>query len=384
MSCQWIDVTGIADGIYKLGVVVNWDHTPDALGRDETSYDNNWGQVCLDLDRSSGTLVATVIEEGCEPYIDCEGVVWGNAFLDCNGDCGGSTLSGDLDSNGEQELTDAEMYVDQILGDDITAEICTDLNGSGSITVADAALLSLCNWFNISHEHPDSSGVHNKCNFPVDNIINPFDTVTFSIGDVNWDEAYLDVHVKNPYNRIVGYQFEMTGLEITSVVSIADPITYPITPSFLLGGNEIIGLSYEDSSLVKSPILQPLCRIYFINPDDEICIDPIVDVVNEQYHTTLHQIVDGCVSSTGVTDMEIEGKVAFVPNPMEQTGTLHFENPTRAVYTLIITDLAGREVRRIAGVTGTSVTIDRGDMASGSYQYTLQGAVQYSGKFTVR
>ena len=186
--------------------------------------------------------------------------------------------------------------------------------------------MSLCNVYNLAHEHPDSSGVHNKCNLPTDNIVNVFDTTTFSIGNVNFNENYLDVHVKNPYNRIVGYQFSLTGLEITSVVSIADPIGYPITPSFLLGGQEVIGLSYQDSSLAKSPEFQALCRVYFINPEDEICIDPVVDVVNEDYHTTLHNVVDGCVISSSVDEVALQREVVFHPT-MTQEATLSFYTP---------------------------------------------------------
>ena len=42
LSCQWIDVTGIPDGVYHLVVRVNWDYDPDALGRHENNYENNW------------------------------------------------------------------------------------------------------------------------------------------------------------------------------------------------------------------------------------------------------------------------------------------------------------------------------------------------------
>ena len=168
------------------------------------------------------------------------------------------------------------------------------------------------------------------------------------------------------------------------MVSIADPIGYPITPSFLLGGQEVIGLSYQDSSLAKSPEFQALCRVYFINPEDEICIDPVVDVVNEDYHTTLHHVVDGCVISSSVDEVALQREVMFSPNPMTQEATLSFYNPTREQFTLVITDLAGREVMRQTGITGTSVRIDRGDLAVGTYQYVLQGRIRYTGKFGVR
>ena len=32
LSCQWIDVTDVADGTYFLIVRANWDFIPDALG----------------------------------------------------------------------------------------------------------------------------------------------------------------------------------------------------------------------------------------------------------------------------------------------------------------------------------------------------------------
>lgn len=383
LSCQWIDVTDVEDGTYKLGVLVNWDHTPDALGRDEMSYENNYAQVCLNLDRSSGSLQIEVVED-CELYVDCTGEVWGNAQVDCNGDCNGTALAGDLDNNGGQELVDAEMYVDQILQDDIQTLPCTDLNTSGDITVADAALLSLCNVFTLAHEHPDSSGIHNKCNFPMDNIVNVFDSVTFTIGDVNWDDSFIDVHVKNPYNRVVGYQFEMSGLQITSVVSIADPLEYPVNPSFLLGGTEVIGLSYQDSSLTKSIDFQPLCRIYFINPESEICIESITDVVNEQYERTLHSIVDGCRISTSVDEMALTKGYQVAPNPMKDQATVTFYNPNRDEYTFVLTDLTGREVFREAGISGTEVRVDRNGLPAGTYQFVLRGKVTHTGRISMR
>ena len=69
---------------------------------------------------------------------------------------------------------------------------------------------------------------------------------------------------------------------------------------------------------------------------------------------------------------------------MTQEATLSFYNPTREQFTLVITDLAGREVMRQTGITGTSVRIDRDDLAVGTYQYVLQGRIRYTGKFGVR
>ncbi|MCB0759973.1 MAG: T9SS type A sorting domain-containing protein [Flavobacteriales bacterium] len=383
LSCQWIDVTDVPDGDYTLIVRVNWDESPDALGHYEQSYTNNWAQVCLNIDRSGGELEYTILDD-CEVYVDCEGVEFGTAVQDCNGECGGTALAGDLDNNGAQEFADATSYVDHILANDIDATMCNDLNQDDDINVTDAALLALCQYYNVAHQHPDSSGVHNKCNLPVAELINPFDSVWFRIADINLDQNYLDIEVRNPYNRIVGYQFEMSGLEITSIASIADPISYPITPDFSLGGSTVIGLSYEDSSLVKSLEFQPLVRLYYMNPANEICISSIVDVVNDYYQNTMNYIIDGCVSTVGVTELTNEGNVSVYPNPFSEQTEIQFSNPTRSVYQLVISDLSGRVVRQEGGITGGRVTVERGELAQGTYQFVLTGDLTYKGRLIVK
>ena len=45
-----------------------------------------------------------------------KGTLYGQAVADCNGDCNGTALVGDLDFNGAQEYTDAVAYVEGILG----------------------------------------------------------------------------------------------------------------------------------------------------------------------------------------------------------------------------------------------------------------------------
>ena len=170
--------------------------------------------------------------------------------MDCNGDCGGTALMGDLDGDADQDLTDAEAYVDGILGNDLEAVACNDLDQDGELTVSDAALMAQCQYWDIAHEHPDSSGFHDKCQFPAPHIVNPFDSVWFRLGEVNWAQGFFDVEVLNPHNRILGYQFDIS-CGIQQAVSLADPLEYMITPEFALGGGTLIGLSYEDESMSK-------------------------------------------------------------------------------------------------------------------------------------
>lgn len=279
---------------------------------------------------------------------------------------------GDLDANGAQEFADAVAYVEHILGDDIEALPCTDVDQDDEITVTDAAHLALCQHFNELHQHPDSSGFHDKCNFPVNHIVNPYDTVHFTIGAVNWGQQYMDIHVHNPNNRIVGYQFSMSGMTISSAVSLADPIEYSITPSFTPGGVEVIGLSYDDMSFPKHYEFAPLVRLYWASMGDEVCIDFITDVVNDDYHNTLNVIEEGCVTASGVSEsLDAEAPMLY-PNPMTDQATLRFSNPTRSAMDLTITDPTGRVVYT-ARPTGTLHTIDRGSLPAGTYIYTLVG-----------
>lgn len=383
LSCQWIDVTEVEDGTYFLIVRANWEFIPDALGRDETDYTNNYAAVCVNFDRSTGELAVNLWDD-CESFYDCEGTEFGGAVADCNGDCNGTALVGDLDYNGAQEYTDAVAYVEGILGDDIATAPCTDIDQDGEITVSDAALMSRCQYWNEAHEHPDSTGFHDKCDFPVQEIINLYDTTHFKIGEVNWDQGYLDVHVYNPNNRIVGYQLEFSGIEISQAVSLADVVNYPIEPSFVPGGSEVIGLSYEGESMVKFYEWTPMLRLYWINVDEEVCITDAVDVVNEDYYNTLINIVDGCVSSVA-SNMDEDHETTIVPNPMNDKATLSFYNPSRESMQLQIIDARGR-VARIERTSGNTHVINKENLAPGTYFIRLTGSNNspITGRFDVK
>ena len=366
LSCQWIDVTDVEDGTYYLIVRANYDFIPDALGREENSYDNNHAAVCVNLDRSSGSLAVEVVE-GCEPFYDCNGVLFGTSELDCNGDCNGTALVGDLDNNGAQEYADAVAYVEGILGNDLGVASCTDIDQDGQITVSDAALMSQCQWYNVAHEHPDSSGYHNKCSFPVQEITNIYDTVHFMVSDVNWDMNYFDVYVMNPDNRIVGYELDFTGVSISDAVSLADPIGYPISPSFVPGGNKVIGLSYDGASFHKNLEFVPFLRVYWSEAGDEVCLAEVIDVVNDQFQNTLHTMEDGCVSS--VLQLEATEALQVLPNPMVDVATVQFP---RGEWQLEVLDVQGRVVSS-QSVVGSSAMLRRESLTPGTYMVRVSG-----------
>lgn len=53
LDCQWIDVTNVPDGIYKLRVRVNFQEEPDFYGVHESTYQNNSAEVCFMLSRTA-------------------------------------------------------------------------------------------------------------------------------------------------------------------------------------------------------------------------------------------------------------------------------------------------------------------------------------------
>jgi len=373
LECQWIDVTDVPDGRYVFVTRVNWDFAPDKLGRIERDSLNNWAQVCIILDRSSGQLEMS-LDEDCEPYVDCTGELYGNAQIDCTGECGGTAVRGDLNESGTQEMLDAQQYVTEILGEDISPTPCNDLNADDTITVYDAALLASCVNYGTNHPH-EGSGAHDHCNFP-GGVLNTNDTVTLSIIGADFEEQYIDIGIYNPSTRINAYQFKMEGLMITTVENLAPEVEFPIAPLGMNG--QVIGISYQDSMIHKSSEVRPLCRIHYAElMDNFICISDIVDIVNQNHEQTVSLITDACVEYVPNNTIEVSNQLEcrLFPNPLTHSTRLVFSNSNQEVFQLEILTADGRVVESYSNLRGNEVEIDANGWASGLYWYRLRGAM---------
>ncbi len=371
LDCQWIDITNIEDGTYTLVNRVNWDNSPDFLGNYETNLSNNWAQACINIYTEANGSRNFELVETCEPFEDCAGEIYGAAQPDCTGECNGTVLMGDLNADGVQAMEDAHDYITQILGNDIIASSCNDLNADGEISVYDAALMASCLNYGAAHVHPETNA-HDHCNFPT-GLTNPNDLVTLSINDINFAEQYIDIDVVNPDNAINAYQFTMSGIEIMTVENLVEPAMYPITPNTVPGGDMVIGISYQDSLIFKSSIEQPLCRIYYSNiTNDEICIASIKSVVNQDYEQTTTAIGGECIMVTGVSNPLTLIEANISPNPTKGDAILTFPNTTNEIFTLSITDATGRAIRTYENLRGNQHTITRDELAAGVYLYHLQ------------
>jgi hypothetical protein len=187
------------------------------------------------------------------------------------------------------------------------------------------------------------------------------------VSDVNWDMNYFDVYVMNPDNRIVGYELDFTGVSISDAVSLADPIGYPISPSFVPGGNKVIGLSYDGASFHKNLEFVPFLRVYWSEAGDEVCLAEVVDVVNDQFQNTLHTMEDGCVSS--VLQLEATEALQVLPNPMVDVATVQFP---RGEWQLEVLDVQGRVVSS-QSVVGSSAMLRRESLTPGTYMVRVSG-----------
>lgn len=297
LACQWVDITTVPEGTYTLVVRTNWDQSPDNNGRYELRYDNNWAQVCFTFDRDgNGNVIDFVVEPlgSCSVPTDCLGQPFGTSQPDCNGDCPGLVVRGDANLSLEIEAEDAQIYVNDILGNDAQVTPCSDMDSDGAISVSDAAALSRCAIYGT--DYIDEFGVHNHCEW-ISEVTNQSQTTTLSIGEINTVDGYVDVFVLNPDNRIVGYEFEVSGMEILSAENLYTT-DYTITPATTLGGTKVIGLSYLDESIAKNLTPAPLVRLYYSTlSGPDVCVSNIVDIVNVEYHNTLTAI-GACMSIT--------------------------------------------------------------------------------------
>lgn len=368
LDCQWLDITDVDTGQYVLSVKVNWDHSPDALGHYEIGYENNTAQVCIRLTRDAQGALGFEILQECDPLTDCLGVPYGSAEMDCEGICEGQAVKGDLNADTLITTIDAVSYIDGILNESITASPCRDISGDGLISVWDAGLANNC-----ALNGPNN----NNCEFP-NSVINPGQTATLGYTAINSGEGYIDVFIKNPNSRIVGYEFNVSGIGIGDVESRINPVTYPMTPRFDVGGTKVISLSLVDSTIPKNFSPVPLVRIYYsaITDPDSICVSSVVHVLNTLYEPVLTILEDACLSTAGVAESP-EAAFNLFPNPAINQLTVDLQQALTAKTDVKILDASGRTILTLTAEQGQkTIGIPLKGIASGWYKVKIGNATR--------
>ncbi|MEL6922897.1 MAG: lysyl oxidase family protein, partial [Bacteroidota bacterium] len=377
LDCQWVDITDLPDGAYTLAIRVNWTEAPDLLGRRESNYDNNWAQVCFRLDRSSGTLQLTRVSDSCRRYTDCTGQLFGRAEIDCNGNCNGDALRGDLDANGQLDASDVAALIDASLNADLNAENCYDLNADARISVFDAALLQHCLANDEGHDH-DNGLFHPYCEFPK-GLEKPQDTALLSVVSVDYAQGSFELALQNVANRSYGLQLQLDGLTLNDV-QLIDNENFKLEYSKI--HSSIMLLSQNEAPLNKQATPYPLLRIYFEPTDaDSVCVTGAgSELINDRMERLQLDVADACLPArepVSTTSPAGDLSLQVFPNPFAQHLNVRFNNPTGQRYQLQISTITG-EVFYESETHSNGFRIAREDLPKGIWIYRIYNASQMS------
>ena len=342
LDCQWVDITDIDTGRYTLMIRVNWDMSLDAAGRQERNYNNNYARVCVKIGMGSvGVGRSMQILPNCPPVLDCLGVPFGRAKTDCNGMCNGNGIWGDVNQNGNADSLDVQDYAQLVINPSIPHSACADLNQDQTITIADAAMLNNCLLYGNRHNHP--IGTHNHCTYkPM--LYNPNDSIIFSIENAHISQGYFDVYVRNPNGNVAAAQFTVSGVQLSSIMSLTNK---PFTFMHNALTNTIAGMSYADSSLSKSQVAQPFCRVYFTSlMGSYVCIQTIREAITGKYERGFSSInSSNCVSiGVGTNEITQNAQIRIYPNPANASATVEIDNESGEGIVLNVFDVLGSPI----------------------------------------
>jgi hypothetical protein len=373
LKCQWVDVTDVDTGSYTLVARVNWDNSPDKLGRIESNLNNNWGQFCLKLsENSSGRRFASIIQE-CNPYVDCQGQVFGAARRDCNGICQGTAVHGDVNNDGVRNQADLQTYLQGIQAGGMSTSPCRDLNGDGLLNAADIAMMLHC------LSESDSASQAENCAFgPLFN--NTESIAKIGIDTVNPAGGYADLSIQNVQDEISAFQFRLTGIVPDSVrfLNLSDSGTVYLAS----GSDGNIFSAMQGNRLHRHNQPTKFLRVYFDSVTaQQLCVASIQVAMSPARHLLAH-LSGPCKNIPQITTVKSKpGKEScrIIPNPFAGQTTLYFHNPEKKEFELILLDAQGKMVRNEKGIRQNSYQLQSGNLNPGLYRFLLQGPASYSG-----
>lgn len=366
LDCQWIDITDVANGQYLLAIKVNWDQSPDALGRHETNYQNNWAQVCLNIYTDAQGQKQFTKLPNCAPYIDCAGNMYGSALRDCNGDCNGSARTGDMNNDTVLTATDVNLLMNGLLQQNMAYTRCRDLSGDSLLNVWDAVLLGNC----LLH-----GGNGSNCTFPR-SLFNPTQRVDIQIQFLDTLQGYVDLAIRNAQNQITAFEMEINGIRPTNVMSLipgSPAMQYYHHPS-----GKIMGMMNNlETSINRSSALRSFVRVFFDRTTDTaVYIRKAVALTSEIYESVLF-VADSTrypatANTTAVRMLASKPSFLIYPNPGKGQFVLQGLAEEKPV-SLRIIDALGRQVVQLEqqDFSTGQLSLQLNDLKAGMYLVLL-------------
>jgi len=295
LECQWIDITDVPAGEYHLVVRTNWDQDPDAVGRYELRYDNNWAQVCISFGRDANNNIINFTKTNgaaCPTFEDCIGQPFGSNQPDCVGNCPYITKKGDLDNDGVYTYdfagSDVYEYMEAAIYGTVPVSPCTDLNNDGMISVLDGALLDAC----VHSQFGTPPAQITECGWD-DPFLDNSQNVVLGVSSINTAQNYVDLYIVNPNGEVNGMQFEMAGLSIDHIESLVPFATWQVHLHEEEGGTAIVAAGHIDTDIPVNFAPFPFMRVYYTElTSNQVCVTNITEILNQSLHRVLFSIGD--------------------------------------------------------------------------------------------
>jgi hypothetical protein len=317
LDCQWIDITDVPTGDYILAAKVNWDQSPDALGRIEMNYMNNWVQVCLRIYTDSNGLKQYSKYPNCNPYVDCQGVTYGNAVRDCRGICAGTAVRGDMNQDSIRNSVDVPYYLTGLVQQLLPYSECADLSGDSTLNVWDAALLGNCLMNNNTGQ---------ACSFP--RGLQSVQTHTTKILAVDTVQRFVDIAIRNPQHRLTALDFEIHGIRPLQVTSLSAPGSPLWQFTFANNSPRIVAMAQNlTQSLARDSLFQPMLRIFYSRTNDTA-------IYLQRTHAGVNEYFENLVTLTDSTRWRVALDRSSVENLNQRPALRLYPNPTKGSLTL--------------------------------------------------
>ncbi|MFM7106628.1 MAG: MopE-related protein [Flavobacteriales bacterium] len=325
LTCQWIDITGVPAGTYYLLIRTNWDQDPDANGRYELRYDNNYAQVCISFGRDANNNIINFTKSitSCPAIEDCLGIPFGNNNADCAGNCPGIVLQGDVNNDGYLTAADEHAYGEAALNGGVAVSNCTDLNADGEITVADASYVGAC-----IHAQQDL-GVppleYEPCGWDPEMFDN--ENIVLGVTNLNTANSTFDIYINNPQNEIWALQFDISGAVIQSVQNLLPTTTW--NAHLHNDANSIAVTSETHTQIPTNESNLSILRVQYSSlTGTSICISNIVDALNDFNHNVLASIGNCAFTTPPVVASFSASQTSICAGQTVQFSSTSSGNPT--------------------------------------------------------